>query len=350
MCQNSNGLFDNIIGCINKGTLFEAAVKLNINTQVFSQKYRGDFKIASDIKEYIQKNNIDIINFHGANPNFIYLFLKNRISIPCVTTIHSDYRYDFTNNVLKYVFFTPLNIIALKGFKNFICVSSIIEELLNKKGFSGKKYVVNNGVDINYSITESRASIRAKYNIHDDAFVYTMVARMHPVKNHLRLIEAAAMLAGEYRNIRLLLVGSGDYEDKVRLKVKELNVEDNVIFTGKQERPLDFINAGDINILTSLNETFPLVILEGALVKKAAICTNVGDIKRIVNRATGFIVDANSVDDISMKMKEAFTKKHILPQMGNALYDIVVKEYSVEKFCERYYYSYNDILTGGNNG
>lgn len=305
--------------------------------------------VAEDIREFVTNNNVDIINCHGAKPNFIYIFLKKKIHIPGVTTMHSDYRYDFINNKVKYILFTPLNSIAIRYFDNYICVSERIKNLLEYKKLDGPKYVVHNGIDTNIRIFKSRKEIRERYNIGNDTFLYTMVARMHPIKNHAGALRALARLKEEFKDVGLMMVGDGEYEDSVRHMAMDLGLNDYVCFAGYQDKPIDYINAGDINILTSFNETFPIVILEGAMVKKAAICSDVGDVGNIITGDTGFLVDPNSVDDIYSKMRDAYMRKAELSDMGYNIYHKVTENYSVDKFCRKYYDAYKSIL-GGKNG
>lgn len=350
LCSGSDSLFESVIGCINKGVLYEQASSMGFSVKLFEQSSRLDLGIIKDITSFARNNKIDIINFHGAKPNFLYIFLRHKVSIPCVTTIHSDYRYDFINNKLKYVLFTPLNILALKTFNNFICVSGKVKKLLEEKKFSGRKYVVANGIDGTLKIKETRTDIRNKYGIPHNAFVYTMVARLHPIKNHKNLILAAGKLLDEYKDIRLFLIGDGGYEKRLKAIVKKLKIDNGVIFAGYQKNPLDFINAGDINVLTSFNETFPIVILEGALDKKTAICSDVGDIKDILSSENGFLINPKSPDDIYENMKQAYIKRDELGRMGEKLYKIVTLNYTIDKFHRRYFESYEEILAGDNNG
>lgn len=350
LCSASNMLFENIVCCINKGVLYEQSSKLGLNVELFEQSSRMDLKIIKDIADYVKDNNIDIINFHGAKPNYLHIFLKHRINTPCVTTIHSDYRYDFINSKLKYIFFTPLNVLSLRGFRNFICVSRRVQQLLEHKRFKGMKYVVANGVDHRVGIKTDRDDVREQYNLPKEVFVYTMVARLHPIKNHANLLMAVALLVKKHKDIRLLLVGNGDYQEKLKEMVSELKIDNYVIFTGYQQNPMDFINAGDINMLTSLNETFPIVILEGALVKKTAICSDVGDVKDIIDDESGFLINPKSVDDIYCKMENAYIRRHELKLMGEKLNRTILDNYTLDYFHNRYYDSYKNILKGDIDG
>lgn len=350
LCRSGFDKLQNVIGCINDGVLYEEAKESGINTVLFRQQGRMDLSTAGKVIEYVNNNGIHIVNFHGARANFLYMFMKNNMNVPGVTTVHSDYRYDFSNNALKQAVFTPLNAMALKSFSNFICVSRRIAGLLNDKGFKGNKYVVNNGVDSSLKNTRPREEIRNAYGIPEDAFVYIMAARFHPVKNHRSLIEAAQRLMIEYKDIYVLLVGSGALEEDIKDRARAAGIKENVIFTGYQGEMIDYMNAADVNVLTSFNETFPLVILEGGLAKRAAICSDVGDICDIIDDSTGFVIDPNSVDDIYHKMKQAYENRERLKGMGQELYRRVINNYTVEKFSEKYYRAYKAVISGERNG
>lgn len=347
ICKNNIDDMKCEIACIGNGPLYDKAIDLNIPVVSFSLKEMVD----GTLSKFIEKNQIDIVNFHGAKSNFIYLLTRNSIKIPAVVTIHSDYRYDFLNDKVKKIIYTPLSKMGLKRFDNYICVSNYLKDLLIEKNFQGKKYVIPNGIGIeDYKPSISREKIRKKYNISEDDFVYIMVARMHPIKNHNSLINAFSRLNKEYKDTKLFLLGGGELIEELMDRVQKLNIEDKVIFAGFIDNALDYFNGSNISILTSFNEggAPPLVILESAITKKTVISSNVGDMPSIINKNNGFLIDPYSEDDIYDKMKQAYLTKDKLDLMGKNLYNHIVEEYSIEKFWENYYNTYKHILTGVN--
>nr|WP_148552435.1 glycosyltransferase family 4 protein [Clostridium scatologenes] len=339
----SKDKFKCIIGTIGDGYVYENAKKLGIDVVNFTSKSAYD----GTIIKYVKENNIDIINFHGAKAFFMHYFLKSKLLIPCTATVHSDYKKDFINSKIKHIFFTPLSIMGLKSFNYYICVSKYISNLLEKDNFTGKKFVVNNGIDFeNIKVTENRSIIREKYNIGEKSFVYVNVARMHPIKNHLNLIEAFNKLKTEINDVKLILVGDGVLQDIIKEKVKTLKLDNYVKFTGFSSNAINFVNASDISILTSFSEggSPPLVVLESGAVKKAFICSDIGDIKETINEERGFLVDPNSVEDIYRKMKEAYENKEKLNAMGECLYNFIKDKYSINRFCDKYYKAYEEML------
>ncbi len=341
LCFYSKDKFETVIGCIGKGELYDKAKSMGIKA-ILIESLRNN-----EICKYIKDNNIDIVNFHGAKAFFMYYLMKKKLIKTCIATVHSDYRYDFLNNKLKYIFFTPLSKMGLKSFPYYVCVSNYIRNLLENNDFIGDKTVVNNGIDMKHTkVLHNRDEVRRKYNIHSEDFVYVMVARMHPIKNHLSCIEAFNKLQKTYENVKLLLVGDGELECNLKNKCSELMLNGKVIFAGFQSNVVDLINASDISILTSFNEggSPPIVILESGAVKKPFICSNVGDVRECINDETGFLVNPKSIEDIYLKMKEAYDNKLMLSYKGENLYKLVEEEYSINKFCNQYYEFYKVIL------
>lgn len=335
----SKNKFHCTIGVIGMGPLYDKAKEKGIDVVQFQNKsfYNGE------VLSYIKENNIDIINFHGAKAFFLHCFFRNKLDIPSAATVHSDYKKDFLNSKFKYMFFTPLSIKGIKSFRYHICVSKYIKRLLENDRFESEKFLVNNGIDYEgIKVTESKNEVREKYGIDDGDFVYVNVARMHPIKNHLSLIEAFNKLKKEKEDIKLILVGDGELEEKLKERVKELRLEQCIIFTGFSNNVVNFINASDISILTSFSEggSPPLVILESAAVKKSFIGSKVGDIEEAINEERGFLIDPNSIEDIYIKMKEAYNRKEKLNVLGESLYKFVKDKYSMESFCNGYYNAY----------
>lgn len=344
LCYYSKDLFNSVLGCIGEGPLYNKAKQLGIETTLFSKKCF----INREIEEYIKSNNVDIANFHGAKAFFTHYFINKRLNIPTVATVHSNYKEDFLNSKIKYCLFTPLSVKGIKSFDNHICVSNYIKDILNKDKVESKKFIVNNGIDLNYykCKIKTNTGLRKKLNIEQKDFVYIMIARMHPIKNHNLLIEAFHKLKQEYENIKLLLLGDGVEEKRLKEKVKKLNLIDDIIFLGFRENIEDYIEISDISILTSLNEggSPPLVILESGIKKVPIIASNVGDISYTVNKNNGFLIDPASAHDIYDKMKEAYNNKNKLNILGENLYNTVINKYSMERFCKSYYECYKNLI------
>jgi len=88
-----------------------------------------------------------------------------------------------------------------------------------------------------------------------------------------------------------LIAGDGPERKSLEKKAASYGLQNNVFFLGFVNKPYDFLNSIDINTLTSLSESFPYAILEGSLLKKATISSNVGGISDLIESGiNGFLL------------------------------------------------------------
>ena len=315
---------------------------MDISYKLFSKKLNN-----IELVHFINHNSIDIVSFHGAKPFLIHLILKNKLNLPTVAIVHSDYRYDFLNSKFKYFIFTPLSILGLKSFKNYICVSNNLKNLLVEKKIVGNKVVINNGIDLKkVSIGISAEHIRNNLKIKEREFIYVMVARLHPIKNHKEVIHAFKKLASEFRDMKLVIVGDGDMKSELEKLISELKIDDKIIMVGDVPNPIDYINAGNVSVLASLSEggAPPLTVLESGVVKRPLIYTEVGDLESILSEDSGYKISQHNNENIYKTMKYAYLDKSNIDLKGENLYNIVINNFTIEIFWSNYFKIYKNII------
>jgi len=342
ICNKCNVNFENIIGCVGEGPLYSKAKTIDVSYKLFTNKLNN-----MEIVNFINQNSISIVNFHGAKPFLMHLVLKIKIKVPTVAVVHSDYRYDFLNNKVKYFILTPLSIKGLKSFNNYICVSNNLKDLLEEKKFKGSKSVVNNGIDIKKnSVVTTAEDMRNNLKLNPQDFVYVMVARLHPIKNHREVILAFSKLTQKFHDVKLLLVGDGELRSQLEKLIVDLKLENSVTMVGNVTNPIDYINASNVSVLASLSEggAPPLTVLESGIVKIPTMYTVVGDLESILDENSGYKIENQNNENIYKAMKVAYLDVNNLKAKGENLYNIVVKKFTIEKFWESYHRIYKNIL------
>lgn len=81
-----------------------------------------------------------------------------------------------------------------------------------------------------------------------------------------------------FTGTHVLIAGQGPEREKLMAYVKDEGLEDLVSFLGQVSDPFSLYGAGDVNLLTSVSESFPYALLEGAKAKIPFIATDVGGI------------------------------------------------------------------------
>ena len=131
--------------------------------------------------------------------------------------------------------------------------------------FNGKKYsILNNAIDARkYSFNEEiRYKMRTSFDIEQDTFVIGHVGRFAPQKNHEFLIDVFAEIKKRTPNSKLILVGIGELQDKIKGKVISYGLTEDVIFTGLREDVPEILQALDVFVFPSLFEGLPVAVIE----------------------------------------------------------------------------------------
>ncbi|MFD4476961.1 glycosyltransferase [Streptomyces sp. NPDC058471] len=151
-----------------------------------------------------------------------------------------------------------------------VAVSPSVAERLGRWGVPRQRiHVVPNGIDVERFRFDPRARIAARrqLGLPDEAFVVGGVGRLAPGKRFDVLLHALAALP---QDVRVLLVGGGPDEAKLRATAAQLGVADRVLFAG--ERPHlsregadlpALLAAMDVLASPSPEEAFGLAVVEG---------------------------------------------------------------------------------------
>ena len=161
--------------------------------------------------------------------------------------------------------------------------------------FYGKRpcIILENGVEIEeFTFSkEAREQLRNKYKIEEDRQLIGVGARFVPVKNLFFLLEVFAAYHSKYKESMLVLIGTGQLEDQLKECVRELGLEEDVLFTGYQKDMARYLSMLDIYTLPSLIEGYPVSAIE-------AQCSGLYGI--ISERVTGEVIKTDRFLHISI--------------------------------------------------
>lgn len=172
-------------------------------------------------------------------------------------------------------------------------------------------------------------------NIHGSGPFLLHVAGFVPEKNHSGLINIFSVLLSSFPSAKLLLIGEGRLKAEVIQKVKDLQLENNVLFLGKRNDVQKIMRCCDVFVLPSLIEGLPGVILEAFVNKLPVVAYNVGGIKEIViNNQTGWLVEKNNESKFVDSLK---TCLHSRPEkISEKAYQLTTKEYSIKEVAKKF--------------
>ena len=123
--------------------------------------------------------------------------------------------------------------------------------------------LIHNAIDVNkFEFNEAaRRRIREQYGL-GDKFVIGHVGRLTWQKNQKKLMEVFAELHKLCPDSQLMMIGTGELEEKLKKQVAELGISDAVTFTGMQTNVDEWYSVFDVFVLTSWYEGLPVVGVE----------------------------------------------------------------------------------------
>ncbi len=213
------------------------------------------------------------------------------------------------------------------GWANHIVVVSelIREQFIQLVPAAREKIsVLYNGVEGErfYDKRESKNEILREWGWNQDKRVVGTLSRLAPEKGVEYFIETAARIARVRDDVNFLIVGDGVERARLEKQARELNLPSRVRFLGFREDVENYLRAMDVVLLTSLEEAFPLVVLEAMASARPVVATDVGGVcEQIVNGETGILVPPRDVDAMTRAVLELLddeTKARALGERGRA--------------------------------
>ena len=291
--------------------------------------------------------NFDLIHTHLIHADF-FIALINKLSktkFKQISTKHGHdesytNRYGFKtdgNKVLKYHY------IAKFSEKQILKSFAISQGL--RKLFIAHKICDESRIDtIYYGFDYDNDKIQDKFRRSENQLL--LVGRFTELKGHKVAIECVNLLKSKFKDIKLIFVGNGYFESKMKLLVKNLSLENFVSFMGYQSNSIEYMKSSDIILIPSKAEGFGLVALEAYSVKKPIISFNVPALNEIIiHQKTGALVQPYSVDQFSKEIEQLLINNEKRIEYGNNGYNLLKHKFSLNRMTQETIDFYQSCLS-----
>ncbi len=336
-----------LLVCFMEGEFAQDARDMGIHTKIIkSGNVLADCRTIAGL---IRDEGYQVVHCHGSRANMMGALLRRSISAPVVTTVHSDYRLDYLGRPLHRLSFGTINMIALRFLDYYIGVSEAMAELLIHRGFDAQRmFSIYNGIDFSADrpIAAREAYLdRLGVKREPDSVIFGIAARISPVKDMGTLVRAFAQTAARFPSARLIIAGDGEQRQELETLARELCPPDAVCFAGWVDDMDSFYNAIDVNLLTSLSETFPYALTEGARMHCATVASRVGGIPYLIDdEVNGLLFPARDVQALADRMQRLAADGGLRDQLGQRLYEKTKEQFSLEATVGHQVEIYETIL------
>ncbi|QOY35824.1 N-acetyl-alpha-D-glucosaminyl L-malate synthase BshA [Anaerobacillus isosaccharinicus] len=324
--------------------IFYHEVEVN-NYSVF-QYPPYDLSLANKMAEVVKREKLDILHVHYAIPHAICAFLAKEMvggSVKIVTTLHGTDITVLGND-------HSLSEMIRFGIEKSDAVTAVsvnlIEQTEQLLHTTKKIEPVYNFIDNRVYFKKDCSCLRREYKIEDHEKVIIHVSNFRSVKRVPDVVRSFAKII-DHVEAKLLLLGDGPEYSKVCRLVKELGIQDKVLFLGNQKHVSDFLSISDLMMLLSEKESFGLVLLEAMACEVPVIGTLAGGIPEvIVDGETGFICEVGDVDQIATRAIEILTDPILHKKLAISSLQRAKTHFSQEIIISKYEDIYFTVLNG----
>ena len=242
--------------------------------------------------KYIKEKNIEIIHANTRVTQVLGCLIQKYSGRPHISTCHGFFKPKFFRRLFPC------------WGKRVIAISQQVSDHLRDdfKVGQGKIRIIHNGIDLNkFSAWDSKLKSAAKEKFGlQGAKVIGIIARLSDVKGHIYLIEAMQKVLEKIPDARLLIIGEGKEERKLKDLAKHLGIANSVFFMASVADTPQVLSAMDVFVMPSLKEGLGLSLMEAMSCGIPVIGSSIGGIKTLIrNGENGLLVEPKDSNALS---------------------------------------------------
>lgn len=276
-----------------------------------------------------------IIHGHmpGLAPIYFLVAKLNGVKIRIAHSHVTDTERTFKGTILK-----PI-IKSIRFFSNvyFSCSNEAGKFMFGKRNFT----VVKNAIDFEKFIfnENKRNEIRKDLKLNNE-FVVGCIGRFNHQKNHTFLLDIFSEMLKTKKDSKLVLIGEGALEEKIKEKAEDLGISKNIIFLGVKDNVQDYYNVFDTFLLPTNFEGLGIVLIEAQVNSLPTYTSDVVPEETNVSKLIHYI---------SLKNPASYWANDILSsnnERKNVIEDIEKKHYNIKVEAQILQDKYIGLLEG----
>ena len=327
--------YSNIVICLQeKGKFSEALMEAGVEVINMHSMEMSKLGLLWSLYKLFKTKQIDIVHTNNPAPHIWAGTAAFLAFIPI--RVHTKHGKNFVN-IKRRVFF---NGFFSKLSTKIVAVSEDIEkQAITIEKVSPKKVMtIHNGVDISYFA-------RPKYNsletvdlpIKDSDFVIGAISRFSRDKDYATLIKAFSHIVNQETRLKLLLVGDGETLGQMRELAIQLNIEENVIFTGYRTDVKALLSLLDIYVLSTHTEGISIALLEAMAMNLPVVATAVGgNVEIIQDKENGLLVAHEDEKALMEILSTLIVDNQLRKELANQARKRVEQAFSINAMVNKY--------------
>jgi len=252
-----------------ENNLFENEIPKKVNYEFLFDSYNGKNKLIKEIyrirakttylkkiEKKIKNEKYDIVIDYSSN---LLKYDNFDIKIPVFAWIHFSLTFGEKLTLEKIKKYKK----QYKKYSKIFAITRVMkEEFINKVGIDEKKVeLVYNPIDLKL-IEKKAENVEKKYENYLKQDYFLQVSRLTQQKQPEHLVDIYYKLKQSGIKEKLYFIGDGEKKEIIKQKIKEYNLENDIILLGQIENPYPFFKNAKLFVHTAKYEGLPTVLLE----------------------------------------------------------------------------------------
>lgn len=208
----------------------------------------------------------------------------------------------------SYVYLFERSVPRFYRNKRFLAVSQSTKEELLRRGIPEERIkVIYCGID--HQLFKVNPDLKK-----DPTPSILYLGRLKKYKSVDLLIKALPLVLNKVPDVRLVIVGEGDYKPELQNLTKNLGLEDKVFFTGfvDEKTKVEWLHRAWVSVYPSVKEGWGLTNIEANACGTPAIASDVPGLKEsVLPGKTGFLFKYGQIKDLADKIVKVITEKEL---------------------------------------
>ncbi len=314
---------------------YQQPVRLNVfNANIYYHEVRVptyplfdyppyEIALASTMVDVINNHCLDLLHVHYAIPHASAAYMAKQIvqksgrKIPFITTLHGT---DITL-VGRDKTYEPVVTFSINESDAITAVSG------NLRDETYKSFKITKDIEVIYNFVDVKRFNKKPI----DAFRKVIAPNEEKILVHasnfrkIKRVDDVIKIFAEIRKqipAKMLMIGDGPERPMMEVLAKELNIQEDVRFVGKQEQIEEILLVSDLFLLPSEYESFGLAALEAMAAKVPVISSNAGGLPEInINGTTGYTANVGDVRTMSNCGIELLLNEDLFVQFQQSAYE-----------------------------
>lgn len=236
-----------------------------------------DVIAAHQLKNELRAFGADIVHAHLSRASRLGGQAAKGLGIPAFATTH---------NLIKPKY--------LKSIQRFIATTQQQFEHLASTGVTSSS--------IRWIPNFSMFGVKPPSASNNDRVVFVAYGRFVPKKGFGVLVDAFSQVIERYPQAHLILGGEGDLGESLREQVRDMGLQDKVVFHGWVSDVPEFLSKGTVFVLPSLDEPFGIVLLEAMASAVPVVCTKTAGPLEVLDDQTAWFADIGNSGSLALAM------------------------------------------------